>query len=379
MKTLKKILSISFFVASIVNSNAQTTASWTLGTNVTLNPSTAKVGIGTSSPTGKLHILNEQATSNALYGLYSSTINTYSGSGDAYGMRLASTIGENNTGTCYGLMSFSINNNTTSSANTFGLHTNVSSYNQGYAYGHMLTVNGHSTSSGSVYGTRSNVSSASTSPVYGVFSIVSGSGSLYGYYTSTTNNSTTSSFSTFGTQTNVSTQNQGHAYGHNIDVSNNNNSSTANIFGMRSSATTASNESTVYGVYSTVSGGSKRWAGYFTGGDMYVSGNVGIGTTTPYYNLDVAGIIRAHQVKINTNTGADFVFYEDYNLRPLDEVHSFIQTNRHLPEVPSAADMIENGLDMGEFQIKLLQKIEELTLYIIAQDKRIKELEKNAK
>ena len=109
------------------------------------------------------------------------------------------------------------------------------------------------------------------------------------------------------------------------------------------------------------------------------NGNVGIGRTDPYYKLDVNGIIRAHQVKINTSAGADFVFYEDYNLRSLDEIHGFIQTNRHLPEIPSAADMIENGLDMGEFQIKLLQKIEELTLYIIAQDKRIKELEKNAK
>ena len=105
-------------------------------------------------------------------------------------------------------------------------------------------------------------------------------------------------------------------------------------------------------------------------------GNVGIGTTTPFYKLDVNGTIRAKEVLVNLNNGgADFVFEENYLLRPLNEVSDFIQANKHLPEIPSAADMVNNGLDMGEFQIKLLQKIEELTLYIIEQDKRIKELE----
>ena len=105
------------------------------------------------------------------------------------------------------------------------------------------------------------------------------------------------------------------------------------------------------------------------------AGNLGVGTTDPKYKLDVNGIIRAREVVINLEDGADFVFEENYPLRPLSEVSDFIQANKHLPEIPSAADMVNNGLDMGEFQIKLLQKIEELTLYIIEQDKRIKELE----
>jgi len=105
------------------------------------------------------------------------------------------------------------------------------------------------------------------------------------------------------------------------------------------------------------------------------AGNLGVGTTDPKHKLDVNGTIRAREVLVELNGGADFVFENDYALRPLSEVSDFIQANKHLPEIPSAADMVKNGLDMGEFQIKLLQKIEELTLYIIEQERRIKELE----
>ena len=65
----------------------------------------------------------------------------------------------------------------------------------------------------------------------------------------------------------------------------------------------------------------------------------------------------------------------NYNLRSLQEVSSYIQENGHLPEIQSAADMQQNGVNMSEFQIQLLQKIEELTLYTIQQEERIKDLE----
>ena len=99
-------------------------------------------------------------------------------------------------------------------------------------------------------------------------------------------------------------------------------------------------------------------------------------------NLTVAGVVRAREVKVETNAGADFVFAPDYRLRPLPEVERFIADNKHLPDIAPADNMIQNGVNMGEFQIQLLQKIEELTLYVIeqqkqieAQNKRIKELE----
>ena len=101
----------------------------------------------------------------------------------------------------------------------------------------------------------------------------------------------------------------------------------------------------------------------------------GIGTDAPQYKLDVRGTIRASEILVNTASGADFVFDESYNLRPLSEVKEYIQTNQRLPEIPSAAEMQENGVNMNELQMQLLQKVEELTLYIIQQEQRIQELE----
>lgn len=104
-------------------------------------------------------------------------------------------------------------------------------------------------------------------------------------------------------------------------------------------------------------------------------GYVGIGTINPQTKLDVRGVISATEVKVQILTGADHVFNTSYDLKPLSEVEKFIQENKHLPEVPSEKHMQENGLNMNEFQIKLLQKIEELTLYVIQQEKKNQKLE----
>lgn len=103
--------------------------------------------------------------------------------------------------------------------------------------------------------------------------------------------------------------------------------------------------------------------------------NFGIGTDQPQCKLDVRGAVRANAIYVNQVSGADFVFDESYKLRPLSEVKDYVQRNQHLPEIPSAAEMQENGVNMNELQMQLLQKVEELTLYIIQQEQRIQELE----
>jgi hypothetical protein len=104
------------------------------------------------------------------------------------------------------------------------------------------------------------------------------------------------------------------------------------------------------------------------------NGYVGIGTTSPDYLLTVKGTIHAREVLIDYNGPiADYVFSPDYLLMPLYEVEKFVKTNRHLPEIPSAANVKKDGLNMGEMQNKLLQKIEELTLYVIEQQKMIEQ------
>jgi hypothetical protein len=106
-------------------------------------------------------------------------------------------------------------------------------------------------------------------------------------------------------------------------------------------------------------------------------GNVGIGTLNPDSKLTVAGDIQSRKVKVTINAGADFVFAEDYELKKLEDLQKYIQQHKHLPEIPSAKEMETKGIELGEMNIKLLQKIEELTLYILDQNKKIEAL--NAK
>lgn len=89
--------------------------------------------------------------------------------------------------------------------------------------------------------------------------------------------------------------------------------------------------------------------------------------------------IHCSEVTVDVNIPADYVFKSDYKLMSLKEVEQFVKTNSHLPEIPSANEIKEKGFNVGEMQNKLLQKVEELTLYIIEQDKKIKLLEEKLK
>ncbi|BBM86138.1 hypothetical protein [Candidatus Uabimicrobium amorphum] len=97
------------------------------------------------------------------------------------------------------------------------------------------------------------------------------------------------------------------------------------------------------------------------------------------FNLAVKGKIKAEEIEVSLDDWSDFVFNDNYPLMSLDEVEKQIKKNRHLPDIPSETEVIKNGIAIGKMQAKLLQKIEELTLYTIQQNKQIKTLQKQNK
>lgn len=142
-------------------------------------------------------------------------------------------------------------------------------------------------------------------------------------------------------------------------------------------------------IVGTTSWDTAKWYDLFV---VRMDGNVGIGVSDPTCaldvkgqikgnKLDIMGIIRAKEVKIEATGWSDFVFDKDYKLPTLKEVEDHINKKGTLPDIPSEQEVLKNGIDVGEMQTKLLQKIEELTLYVIelkkeneAQDALIKKL-----
>jgi hypothetical protein len=116
----------------------------------------------------------------------------------------------------------------------------------------------------------------------------------------------------------------------------------------------------------------KEWGGT---GDLRVQGNTTIGpvTSTPAgYSLYVANGILTEKVKVAIKTSAnwsDYVFDKNYQLMPLAKVEKYIQQNKHLPGIPSAAEVVKEGIDLADMNAKLLAKVEELTLYMIEMKK----------
>ncbi|WP_147243338.1 hypothetical protein [Chitinophaga flava] len=106
------------------------------------------------------------------------------------------------------------------------------------------------------------------------------------------------------------------------------------------------------------------------------NGEIGVGVMpVAGYKMVVDGSLGARRIKVVQGNWADFVFHEDYKLPSLQETEAFIKVNKHLPDIPSEKEVTEKGLDVGEMNKLLLQKIEEMTLHMIKMEKRIQELE----
>jgi hypothetical protein len=148
------------------------------------------------------------------------------------------------------------------------------------------------------------------------------------------------------------------------------------VIGVLGTATATAGGGERIGVYGSASGGTSNWGSYFLGSN-YMSGDLRIGTTIAAtgYSLSVNGKVACEEVLVqDIGSWPDYVFKSDYNLMSLESLEESIQENGHLPGLPPAAEIESKGLHLGNMQKQVVEKIEELTLYTIEQNKILKEM-----
>lgn len=96
--------------------------------------------------------------------------------------------------------------------------------------------------------------------------------------------------------------------------------------------------------------------------------------TRKTFVVEANGLTRARKIKVDADVWADYVFEEDYKLMPLADVENFLKEHKHLPSIPSEKVMKEEGIDLAEMNVKMMEKIEELTLYLIQQNKELEKV-----
>lgn len=112
-------------------------------------------------------------------------------------------------------------------------------------------------------------------------------------------------------------------------------------------------------------------------GDAQISNTLSIGgTLKPGSKLSVKGKISAQEVEVTTSNWPDYVFEEGYKMKSLSETEAFIKTNKHLPGIPNQKQVEEEGVNLGEMNRKLLEKVEELTLHLIEKEKEVSEIKR---
>lgn len=311
--------------------------------------------------------------------------------------------------TRYGVYSLAKGNNPASYTTfNYGIYSEAGNADYNYAgkFTGIVHVDGHSTTNAEDYhstvfkstvvhtdnnNTKAIEGNSNPAPGYGVG--VSGNGSYKGIEGHS--NATTYSGSAYGIY-GKATGTNGSRYGV-YGISENSGNYGYGVYGVATGSTTAN-----IGVYGYSYGAATNWAGYFLGngvfwgdlrigsttkigsnmlsvhGSAYIENNLTIGTTSKAtgYELSVDGDIACEEVLVEDDgSWPDYVFKNDYPLRNISEVEILINENGHLPGIPSASDIEKNGQHLGDMQKRLLEKIEELTLYLIQQNKRIDQLE----
>lgn len=209
------------------------------------------------------------------------------------------------------------------------------------------------------------------------------SSALYGLDVSATNLSTGTSIGIYssaqGTGSNnyalkVSAQSGTNNYGLYADAAAGN---TGSAYGLFASVSGGSASTPVYAVYGTASGSANYWAGYFNGTTYTSSLRVGTTNGASGYIVSVGGKMICEEVKVALEANwPDYVFKPGYKLLSLEDLKHHIQTENHLPGIPSATEVENNkGYELGQMQQKLLEKIEELTLYVIQLNDENKKLQ----
>jgi len=147
-------------------------------------------------------------------------------------------------------------------------------------------------------------------------------------------------------------------------------------YGVYGKATGGSSNTPVYGVYGTSAGASNHWAGYFNGTTYTSTLRVGTTNSASGYIVSVGGKVMCEEVRVALEGNwPDYVFSEGYDLLPLEDLKDHLKTKKHLPGIPSANEVeSQGGYDVGNMQQKLLEKVEELTLYIIKLNDENKEM-----
>lgn len=332
---------------------------------VSLSGQSGRVGIGIDLPTRLLHIEGDlNSTDNLLYSRVTNTnaidiraIEAYSVTNPGYGIGGHFTGGYralyalNSGGNYAGIPTYGIFTQSTGTAGTrIGLHAEASGGDINLAArfgdGDVEVQNGMRLGSTSQLG-RFHLNNANT--LWGGSAIA-----LRIYSTNTVSGAT---------------------YGARITTSS---SANADVFGVRATADKTGGTGFAYGMHTEVPE-TDGWA-FYAVGKNYMSNDLRIGTTSdPYsgaYRLIVDGKVISEELRIqNSSLWPDYVFADDYKLMPLSELEQTIKENGHLPNIPPASKINVEGFDVGDIQIRMMEKIEELTLHIIALEKRIASLE----